>query len=491
VKTAAICCAILAIAAAFRTIELAARPMHADEAILADKFGTLLESGPYEYDPRDYHGPVLLYCTLPSAWIAGTGRYVDLSEPVIRVVPAVSGIALALMTLLLAPGLGRGAAIAAAVLTAIAPAMVFYSRYYIPEMLLVVFSFGVMVFGYRYAAGGGPVWAVLAGLSAGLMFATKETAVIAAASMLAGLAALPVFLSRNRQGVVWHIALAFAAAAAVIALLPGAWESIRSLPRYIGRGLDPQVHRHPWYFYLALVRSEALIFVLGAAALIPAFTKRGLLRFLAVYTLTMTVAYSLIPYKTPWCLLGFLHGWILLAGWSAAALLARMPRPIASIAAAAFAAVLGWQAYSASFAHFSDPANRYVYAHTGNDVFTLQQRVEQLAAVHPDGRNMRIQVVSGKNIWPLPWYLRTYPNVEWWTGAGAALKPAPVILASPEMEAALGDRIYAVPPEEREMYVAIFDGYTELRPSIELRGYARKSLWDRVSIERPQRRTPR
>jgi hypothetical protein len=59
------------------------------------------------------------------------------------------------------------------------------------------------------------------------------------------------------------------------------------------------------------------------------------------------------------------------------------------------------------------------------------------------------------------------------------------------MEAALGDRIYAVPPEEREMYVAIFDGYTELRPSIELRGYARKSLWDRVSIERPERRTPR
>ena len=43
--------------------------MHADEAVHADKFGTLLEEGHYAYDSSEYHGPTLYYLTLPSAWL--------------------------------------------------------------------------------------------------------------------------------------------------------------------------------------------------------------------------------------------------------------------------------------------------------------------------------------------------------------------------------------------------------------------------------------
>jgi hypothetical protein len=35
-------------------------------------------------------------------------------------------------------------------------------------------------------------------------------------------------------------------------------------------------------------------------------------------------------------------------------------------------------------------------------------------------------------------------------------------------------------PGERELYVPIFDHRVELRPGVEVRGYAAKSLWDRV-----------
>lgn len=472
-KAAAAWCAILAAAAGFRAVDLGARPMHADEAILADKFGTLLESGAYEYDARDYHGPLLLYATLPAAWMAGAHRYADLRELVLRGVPAVAGIALVSMTLLLAPGLGRKAALAAAGLTAIAPAMVYYSRYYIPEILLALFSFSAIACGYRYAVGGGRVWAVPAGMSVGLMFAAKETALIALAAMLVGVAVCRAAGPRPA----WVLVGAIAA----IALVPGAWKALPALPQYVDRGLHPEIHRHPWYYYLALLRSEALVVALGAAGLVPAFRKGGLTRFLAVYATAMTVAYSLIPYKTPWCLVGFLHGWILLAGWT----IASLPKKAGLAAGAAVAAVLAWQAYSWSFTQSSDPVNPYVYAHTGKDVFTITRRIEQLAAAHPEGRKVPVQVVSDRNMWPLPWYLRAYPNVEWWRGVGEGLRPAPLILVSPEMETALADRIYSGPPEQREMYVAMFDGYTELRPQVELRGYARKSLWDRASIEKP------
>jgi len=66
---------------------------------------------------------------------------------------------LVLLLLLLIDGLGTAAAVYAAVLTAISAAMVFYSRYYIQEMLLVCFTFGAIVSGYRYTQSKNIVWA--------------------------------------------------------------------------------------------------------------------------------------------------------------------------------------------------------------------------------------------------------------------------------------------------------------------------------------------
>ena len=45
--------------------------MHHDEANQAVKFGALLETGAYQYDRNDHHGPTLYYLTLPSAWLRG------------------------------------------------------------------------------------------------------------------------------------------------------------------------------------------------------------------------------------------------------------------------------------------------------------------------------------------------------------------------------------------------------------------------------------
>ena len=60
----------------------------------------------------------------------------------------------------------------------------------------------------------------------------------------------------------------------------------------------------------------------GAAA---AFIRKGLgeanasfVRFLALFSAILATAYSLISYKTPWCLLNFWFGIILLAGVGAA-----------------------------------------------------------------------------------------------------------------------------------------------------------------------------
>ena len=114
--------------------------MHHDEANQAYRFGTLLETGSYEYDSDDHHGPTLYYLTLPVAGLTGAETFAETNETTYRILPVLFGILLILCTPLLRSGVGCIAVLAAALFTAISPAMAYYSRFYIQEMLLVFFT---------------------------------------------------------------------------------------------------------------------------------------------------------------------------------------------------------------------------------------------------------------------------------------------------------------------------------------------------------------
>ena len=79
-----------------RLPKLAQRPMHTDEAVHAIRFGELLETSTYKYDPFEYHGPILLYSTLIPAWLSGADTLTDVTEVTLRIVPVLFGIRLVL-----------------------------------------------------------------------------------------------------------------------------------------------------------------------------------------------------------------------------------------------------------------------------------------------------------------------------------------------------------------------------------------------------------
>ena len=531
------CCILLLVAAivavALRLPHLAQRPMHTDEAVHAEKFRLLLEENFYRYDRHQYHGPTLYYLTLIPTWLTSATKLTDVTEFTLRIVPVFFGVLLVLLLLLLVDGLGKPAVVVAAVLTAVSPAMVFYSRYYIQEMLLVCFTFAVITFSYRYTQSKNVIWALLTGVFLGLMHATKETCIIAFSSML--LALLLTFLMRRRPSTSpetdtksgikntkcavkpWHWIAALTAAFGISALFfssfftnpAGILDSFRTYTTYFDRAGQNQFHIHPWHYYLKMLIysgyvpasawSEALIVILAVVGFIVAMTKKGisavdfhLLRFIAFYTAVMTVLYSAIPYKTPWCLLGFLHGMILLAAVGAVAIVKLMPnvlaRTIVILLLLAGAGYLTWQAYQGSYRYYADPRNPYVYAHTSNDVFTIARRVQDISQEHPDGRNMYIQVICPEgDYWPLPWYLRFFNRVAYQCEVDENMPVAPLIIASPSIEPALMKKLYELPPPgKRNMYVPLFDSYRQLRPQIELRGYVTKDLWDKYRNSQAQ-----
>ena len=503
-------------AVTLRLPKLRQRPMHGDEAVHAFKLGQLLEDGFYRYDPNEYHGPTLNYLTLIPAWIGRADKFADLNETMLRIVPVFFGSLLVLLLLLLVDGLGRAGSFCSAVLTAVSPAMVYYSRYYIQEMLLVCFTFGVIVSGYRYAKNRNIGWALLAGVFLGLMHATKETCIIAFGSMF--LALLLTLILRGRQnGSVLntikvlkpsHLIAGLIVALVVSALFyssffsnpVGILDSFRTYASYFNRAGQNQLHIHPWYYYLKLllyykygsgpVWSEALIVILALFGFIIAIRRKGLngvdfhlLRFIAFYTLVMTVVYSAVPYKTPWCLLGFLHGMILLAGVGAGALINLTSnvrvKVFISVLLIAGGAHLAWQAYLGNYKYYADSRNPYVYAHPTTDVFIITKRVEELARVHPEGLSMPVQVICpGGDYWPLPWYFRHLKKVWWWSRINTDVMPAPVIIASASVEPELREYFYLPPPGQKNLYLPLFDKYMELRPNVELRGYVTKDLLD-------------
>src|SRR5678815_2857443 len=72
------------IALVLRCPQLGARPMHNDEAVNAIKFGRLWESGSYQYDPNEHHGPTLYYATLALAKATGAPEFPRFTETRLR-----------------------------------------------------------------------------------------------------------------------------------------------------------------------------------------------------------------------------------------------------------------------------------------------------------------------------------------------------------------------------------------------------------------------
>lgn len=473
-------------ALALRLPVLDARPMHNDEAVNAIKLQALWEKGDYRYDPDEYHGPVLHYATLPVLWLGGARNFTQVTEFMLRLAPVLFGAGLILLLLWLGDGLGRVAIVCAALFTAVSPAMVFYSRYFIHEMLLVFFTALLLAAGWRWWRTRRLGWALMGGAALGLMYATKETFVLEVVALVGagvftwawGRWCVPCescSAAQSAPGIssripAWHVGAAILMAGFVALAFfssfftnaSGPLDAVRTYFPWLRRAGGDSPHIHPWYFYLERllwfhhgrgpVWSEAIIFILAGVGFVAALRARHwtnshlvLVRFLGFYTLLLTAIYSLISYKTPWCMLGFLHGMILLAGVGAAVLLHwRTRRWVQAAVGAAVVLAWGhlvWESLQTSFVSPADRRNPYVYAQTAEDVLELVQQVQAVSKAHPDGDNMLIKVMIPRgDYWPLPWYLRQFNRIGWWDQPPAD-PVAPVMIVGVRYQEAIEEKV--------------------------------------------------
>ena len=133
------CAAIAVVAAFMRFWQLGLKPFHHDEGVNGFFLTTLVRDGVYKYDPANYHGPTLYYIAQPFAEIFG------LKTVPMRVSVAIFGFLTVIVALYLKNYLGRVGTLLAALFIAIAPGMVYISRYFIHEMFFVFLSLTIVV----------------------------------------------------------------------------------------------------------------------------------------------------------------------------------------------------------------------------------------------------------------------------------------------------------------------------------------------------------
>lgn len=499
-----------------RLPNLSKRPMHTDEAVHALKFGTLLEKNQYQYDRFEYHGPTLYYLSLIPAWFTGVKKIDQVNEDMLRCVPVCLGVVMIMSILLMRRALGGPVTLIAALLMSISPAMVYYSRYFIHEMLLVAFTSGVIVSGICYAYSRSIGWAIGCGIMLGLMHATKETFILSLVSLMIALSVILFTGARERnksriRGLpVTHLGLALLAGLTVSTLFftsffqnpTGLIDSFLAYKTYSARAIEWEIHQHPWYQYFNWLFFESIKEVpwwteiyIGIFSLVGIFAgfwlikplnvNQNVFRFLWIYTMVLTLLYTIIPYKTPWSMLGFWYGWIIMAAYALYGiwmLLSNKWYKVGFVFLTLFAAGhLLCQTILLNEKHYADAKHPYVYAHPSASLPGSIEETEKYLIALPDNTPIAMEVIAHNHqYWPLPWYFRHYHNIAWYDSIPAEGTSAPVVLAPSDQERILIHKWYEMPPPgERFLYIP-FKLPIDLHPGNRLNGYVRMDVWEKA-----------
>ena len=424
---------LAATAAAPRLVGLGLRPLHHDEGTNWIFLLRLLRERIYQYDPANYHGPLFYYLgVLPLALFGAT--------PVtLRIVPGLLGMALAPLAWCLRREMGRFGALAAALLLALSPSLVYYSRDAIHEIELVFLTLLLAVAVLRAFRSGRDSWWMIAGVAAGGVVATKEVYPLVFGSLF-----LAAALSRpeRRKGRRAAQVLAFCVPAVLVASafysrfftdLEALSGPARALRLWGARAAGGDGHTKAWWYFLGiLARQEgAILFPALAGAVIALWRRSRSALFFLVWAGLTLAAYSSVAYKTPWLVLNMALPLALLAGVAFDAAWRMRPaarfRPAVALALAIAAGASLRQAIIVSFLRYDDEAMPLVYVQTSRQALKLVERVEDAAGRTSEGHALPIEILSPDYL-PLNWYLRDFTRVAYF-GHLIDHPGAPIVIA--------------------------------------------------------------
>jgi uncharacterized protein (TIGR03663 family) len=416
--------AIVAIGAILRFLLLGMKPPHFDEGINGWFVDQMMKNGFYRYDPTNYHGPLHFYVLFLSESLLGRNVWA------LRLPVVIISTLCVYLTMKFEPFVGRNVSRLAALAMAISPGFVFYGRYSIHEIWLQLFSmlFILGVIGLWRRGTANYLWCAGMGLTG--MILTKETYIIHV-----GCAVVAIFVTwishlLNRVPNVrpapqtWtylDFLVVFAAGAALIVFFysgaffnwPGVKGLYQTFQTWFKTGQNGNGHEKPWPYWLELIARYELAILFGLIfSLYAPLIKNISLRYLAVYGVGCLAAYSIVHYKTPWCIIAFI--WPLFFVFGAVLLIVPIKYRLAtniSLALVMWASLI--TSIRLNFFRCSSFEEPYVYVQTYNDIYKLTQPLLTLAKRDPTNYQMTGHLIR-TSTYPFPWILGDFTKVGYY-----------------------------------------------------------------------------
>lgn len=466
---------ILLIGFTLRSYLLNLKPVHFDEGINGHFVQGMWHDGFYHYDPTNFHGPLYFYILMVTERVFGWGI------ANFRFVTGLLNLSAIWIVGLHRRFVGRTAIYAALILT-LSPAFVFYSRYAIHESLFILsqvaFSYGYFL--YREEKSTRSLW-WMAFAIVGLV-TTKETFIIFLGtwaiavtglqffeSLFKAYATEPVNRDPGPDAQSW-IAITLVAAVLIVACftgffiyMRGAQDMIAALQVWTHTGTSHTGHEKPAMYWIELLKRyewPCLIGLIATPFVFFAKTSSRALRILVLVGFGSWLAYSIVPYKTPWLDMNFL--WLL--AFSAGAVIARVI-PAANFwrglrtgaAIATFATIFfsAAQTIRLNFKDYANPKEPYVYVQSTTQFRDVIQSIFDHVKKTPQDLNMHVFAMT-RDPWPMPYLLERFPKLTWGHDPSIDLHDADVILSDAEdktvIEARLSDRFILLPFQVRDAY---------------------------------------
>ena len=435
---------ILGLAAVLRILFLGIKPPHFDEGINGWFVDQMVKEGFYRYDPTNYHGPLHFYIIFLFQTLFGRNLYA-LRLPV--VLASLGAVWLALKYDRVIP---RPVARTAALAMALSPGFIFYGRYSIHEAWLLLFSM-MFIFGLLGLWREGTLnylWFTGIGITG--MILTKETYII---HIGCALIALPLaYISTliipaedsKPASQKWNLidlaVVCLTGIGVIVFFYSGTffhWNGLKDLFRtfhaWFETGSSGHGHEKPWYYWLELIARYEWPICAGLILCAFSLLFRSLsLRFLAILGVGTFAAYSIIAYKTPWCIISII--WPLFFTFGAFILVVPRARLfLSSIIASILLLVSFGYAISLNYFHCSSyieanwDSNRplttnlreffrsepYVYVQTYNDIYKLTRPLLELAHADPQFYHL-VGHILRPSPYPLPWILGDFPRIGYY-----------------------------------------------------------------------------
>ena len=120
------------------------------------------------------------------------------------------------------------------------------------------------------------------------------------------------------------------------------------------------------------------------------FGGQPALRYLAIYGLGVLFAYSIVPYKTPWCIISIIWPFLFLGAALIEFLAKRLNRLVAVLVGVPLFAHAAWKSYDLNLVRYDNPKERYVYVQTIREYHTFVDPILEKGAKDPASKTRNV-----------------------------------------------------------------------------------------------------